>query len=130
MFAVATSRHVVIYRQNPDEVMMKYEEIARTPNGVDCKKLLLSAQHLLLVQTSSIQSVSFAGNVVQLWTTEDEIQCSKVIGGKPGNELVLCGLRNGVVCQIMLSQPFLRNLQKTPSVPACLDLNLNLSRWV
>ncbi|XP_055337173.1 intraflagellar transport protein 122 homolog [Paramacrobiotus metropolitanus] len=128
MLAVAVSDAVLVFRQNPHEMMLKYESLARIEQTIDCNQMLLAAQHLVLVNATSFQTLTFTGHIEQTWMTGEEIRYIKVIGGRPGGEMVLLTLQNGNIAKSMLNVPFLHVIVKVPTVPVCADLNQNLSK--
>ncbi|GAV02946.1 hypothetical protein RvY_13447 [Ramazzottius varieornatus] len=120
LMAVVVPNAVVIYRQNTQEMMLRYEEVTRMAFQRQCNVVLLAAQHVVMVHQAKIEAMNFQGAVTQV--------CVNVTGGSPGQESLCVALIDGAVIRLFLNQPFLHTLLKIPSVPIGLDVNLNHSK--
>ena len=70
-----------------------------------------------------MQLYSFQGEKEREWILEEVIRYIKVVGGPPGREGLLVGLRNGVVQKIFVDNPFPIMLIKHNKSIRCLDLS-------
>jgi intraflagellar transport protein 122 len=70
-----------------------------------------------------VQLYSFQGEKEREWILEEVIRYIKVVGGPPGREGLLVGLRNGVVQKIFVDNPFPIMLIKHNKSIRCLDLS-------
>jgi hypothetical protein len=59
------------------------------------------------------------------WVLEAVIRYIKVVGGPPGREGLLVGLKNGTVLKIFVDNPFPITLIKHKSSIRCLDLSMS-----
>ncbi|KAL3982366.1 WD domain G-beta repeat family protein [Acanthocheilonema viteae] len=57
------------------------------------------------------------------WLLESLIRYIKVVGGPPGREAILIGLRNGAVCKIFVDNPFITEVLRLKSAVRCLDIS-------
>lgn len=58
---------------------------------------MVTAHHIILCQDRRLQCLDHKGQKQREWSTETTIRYIKVVGGPPGREAILLGLRNGVV---------------------------------
>ena len=64
-------------------------------------------------------------SLVSEWVLEAVIRYIKVVGGPPGKEGLLVGLKNGTVLKIFVDNPFPITLIKHKSSIRCLDLSMS-----
>jgi len=62
------------------------------------------------------------------WVVESQIRYIKVVGGPPGREALLVGLRNGQILKIFVDNPFYITLLKQQTSVRCLDLSASRSK--
>lgn len=80
---------------------------------------------MILCQDRRLQCLDHKGQKQREWTTETMIRYIKVVGGPPGREAILLGLRNGVVNKIFVDNPFAIQIIKLKSAIRCLDVSLS-----
>ena len=71
-----------------------------------------------------LQLFSFRGTKEREWVMESVIRYIKVIGGAPGREGVLIGLKNGAVFEVFINNPFPILLIRQSGSVRCLDLSM------
>lgn len=72
--------------------------------------------------------MSFQGVREREWVLDSLIRYIKVIGGPPGREGLLLGLKNGQILKIFLDNPFPIGLTKIGSAVRCLDLSASRTK--
>ncbi|PSN54470.1 Intraflagellar transport protein 122 [Blattella germanica] len=90
---------------------------------LECNLLVVCTNHLVLCQEKRLQCLTFEGIKEREWVMESLIRYIKVVGGPPGREGLLLGLKNGQVWKIYLDNAFPVNLLKVTSAIRCLDLS-------
>lgn len=104
---------------------MLYRVKDRINAAIDCNLLVTTSSHLILCLDKKLQLLSFSGSKEREWVLESPIRYVKVIGGLPGREGILTGLKNGQVIQIFADKPFPVNLVKHKLGIRCLDMSLS-----
>mgnify|MGYP000585963297 FL=1 len=122
--AVQLPERVVIYAVVPeDELDMKYKSFKKINKAFDCTLLVMAYKHVLICYESKIQLYNLSGELDREWHMEAVIRYIKVMGGPPGRELVLVGLKNGNVLKLFVDNPFPVSLYKHTVPIRCLDLS-------
>ncbi|GLH03389.1 POC1 centriolar protein homolog [Gryllus bimaculatus] len=122
--AVQLPERAVIYElYSGDSTSMHYRVRDKINQKLDCNLLVICTNHLVLCQEKRLQSLTFAGVKEREWLMESPIRYIKVVGGPPGREGLLLGLKNGQVWKIYLDNAFPVNLLKLQSAIRCLDLS-------
>ncbi|XP_063240162.1 intraflagellar transport protein 122 homolog isoform X2 [Bacillus rossius redtenbacheri] len=122
--AVQLPERVVVYElYSGDAAGMHYRVKEKMSQRLDCNLLVVCTDHLVLCQERKLQSFTFAGSKEREWLMESAIRYIKVVGGPPGREGLLLGLRSGHVCKIYLDNPFPVALLKVDAAVRCLDLS-------
>ncbi|CAG0915966.1 unnamed protein product [Notodromas monacha] len=85
---------------------MRYRARERINQKLDCNLLVVCTNHLILCQERRLQSMTLAGNREREWELDSPIRYIKVIGGTPGKEGLLLGLKSGQVLKIFLDNAF------------------------
>ncbi|MFT7804423.1 intraflagellar transport protein 122 homolog [Arapaima gigas] len=70
-----------------------------------------------------LQCLSFNSIKEREWLMESLIRYIKVIGGPPGREGLLVGLKNGAILKIFVDNPFAITLLKQSTSVRCLDMS-------
>jgi intraflagellar transport protein 122 len=130
--AVQLPDRVLIYETNGgatgDENDMHYRLKEKIVKKMDCNLLVVTSQHIILCQEKKLQLHSFKGRKVREWTLEAVIRYIKVIGGPPGREGLLVGLKNGQVLKIFVDNRFPVLLIRHRAAIRCLDLSASKRR--
>ena len=89
---------IVVYELYSDDAAdMHYRVKEKINKKFDCNLLVVCSQHIILCQEKRLQCLSFQGVTEREWVMESLIRYIKVIGGPPGREGLLVGLKNGQV---------------------------------
>uniref|UniRef100_A0A8B9GTR3 Intraflagellar transport protein 122 homolog n=1 Tax=Astyanax mexicanus TaxID=7994 RepID=A0A8B9GTR3_ASTMX len=75
-----------------------------------------------------LQCLSFTSVKEKEWIMESLIRYIKVIGGPPGREGLLVGLKNGAILKIFVDNPFPITLLKQNTSVRCLDMSTSRSK--
>ncbi|XP_067012221.1 intraflagellar transport protein 122 homolog [Anabrus simplex] len=127
--AVQLPERVVIYElYQPDVNSMHYRVRDKINQKLECNLLVVCTSHLVLCQEKRLQCLTFDGTREREWLMESHIRYIKVVGGPPGREGLLLGLKNGQVSKIYLDNPFPVALLKLTSGIRCLDLSASRRR--
>uniref|UniRef100_A0A8D3D075 Intraflagellar transport protein 122 homolog n=1 Tax=Scophthalmus maximus TaxID=52904 RepID=A0A8D3D075_SCOMX len=94
----------------------------------DCNLLVVCSQHIILCQEKRLQCLSFTSVREKEWVMESLIRYIKVIGGPPGREGLLVGLKNGAILKIFLDNPFPITLLKRSTSVRCLDMSASRNK--
>ncbi|CAH1993982.1 unnamed protein product [Acanthoscelides obtectus] len=122
--AVQLPERVVIYElYSKDSNDMHYRAKEKIMQKLDCSLLVVCTDHLVICQEQTLQSVFFNGEREKEWRFDSPIRYIKNIGGVPGKEGMLLGLRNGQVWEVHLDNmhPMLK-VTVNESV-RCLDMS-------
>lgn len=115
---------IVIYEQYAaDSASMHYRVKDKINQKLDCNLLVVCMNHLVLCQEKRLQCLTLEGQRDREWVMEASIRYIKVVGGPPGREGLLLGLKNGQVWKIYLDNAFPVKLLETSSAVRCLDLS-------
>ncbi|KAG5888430.1 hypothetical protein JTB14_020205 [Gonioctena quinquepunctata] len=101
--AVQLPERVVIYElYSKDANDMHYRAKEKITQKLDCSLLVVCSDHLVICQEKTLQSMFFSGEKEKEWNFESPIRYIKNIGGPPGKEGLLLGLKNGQVWEVHL----------------------------
>jgi intraflagellar transport protein 122 len=115
---------VVIYElHSGDPTGMLYRSKEKINKKLECNLLVVCTNHLVLCHEKRLQCLTFEGIKEREWLMESPIRYIKVVGGPPGRECLLLGLKNGQVLKIYLDNAFPVSLVKASSAIRCLDLS-------
>lgn len=81
---------------------MHYRAKEKIAQKLDCSLLVVCSKHLVICQDMTLQSMIFSGDRENEWNFESPIRYIKNIGGPPGKEGLLLGLKNGQVWEVYL----------------------------
>uniref|UniRef100_A0ABI7X6N3 Intraflagellar transport protein 122 homolog n=1 Tax=Felis catus TaxID=9685 RepID=A0ABI7X6N3_FELCA len=94
--AIQLPEKILIYELYSDDSSdMHYRVKERIVKKFECNLLVVCADHIILCQEKRLQCLSFSGVKEREWQMESLIRYIKVIGGPPGREGLLVGLKNG-----------------------------------
>uniref|UniRef100_A0A2I3GKM0 Intraflagellar transport protein 122 homolog n=1 Tax=Nomascus leucogenys TaxID=61853 RepID=A0A2I3GKM0_NOMLE len=118
--AIQLPEKILIYElYSEDSSDMHYRVKEKIVKKFECNLLVVCANHIILCQEKRLQCLSFSGAKEREWQMESLIRYIKVIGGPPGREGLLVGLKNGQVIQVF--EDSLRPKQAT--AVRCLDMS-------
>lgn len=124
--AVQLPSRVIIYElTNADPYDMHYRVKEKIQKALDCNLLVVTTNHVILCQEKKLQLYSFAGEKEREWVMEAVIRYIKVVGGAPGREGLLVGLKNGGVLRIFVDKAFPQLLVTHTAAVRCLDMSAN-----
>lgn len=122
--AVQLPERVVIYELYSNDVNdMHYRVKEKITQKLDCNLLVVCTDHLIVCQETTLQSMFFNGETEKEWQFDSPIRYIKIIGGPPGKEGLILGLKNGQVWEVHLDNihPLLK-VKITEGV-RCIDLS-------
>ncbi|BFZ08413.1 hypothetical protein BsWGS_11452 [Bradybaena similaris] len=127
--AVQLPDRIVIYELYSDDTAdMHYRVKEKIHKEFECNLLVVCSQHIILCQEKRLQCLSFSGDKEREWVMESIIRYIKVIGGPPGKEGLLVGLKNGQILKIFADNAFPILLLKQSTSVRCLDLSATRNR--
>ncbi|XP_063677481.1 intraflagellar transport protein 122 homolog isoform X2 [Bolinopsis microptera] len=123
--AVQLPDKIIVYELYSDDVSdMHYRVKDKIMQRFDCNLLVVTAHHILLCKDHRLQAYAFSGAKEREWVLEANIRYIKVIGGPPGKEGLLVGLRSGQVLKIFVDNPFPMLIIKQPQCIRCIDISM------
>jgi len=108
---------------DPSETNMHYTSKTKINQSLECNLLVVTSMHIILCQQKRLQLYNFKGIKEREWVLDSVIKYIKVLGGPPGKEGVLVGLKSGSVRQIFVDNPFPMELIHAQSAVRCLDIS-------
>ena len=108
---------------DPAETNMHYTSKTKINQTFECNLLMVTSMHIILCQQRRLQLYNFQGHKEREWVLDSVIKYIKVLGGPPGKEGVLVGLKSGSVRQIFVNNPFPNELIHAQSAVRCLDIS-------
>jgi len=128
--AVQQPDKIVIYELTniADPFDLRYKVRDKIQQKVECNLLVVTSMHVILCHNSKLQMLDFTGKKEKEWVMESTIRYMKVVGGPPGKEGLLVGLKTGQVLRIFVDNPFPIEIIKHRESIRCLDLNLSRSK--
>uniref|UniRef100_A0A673UB11 Intraflagellar transport protein 122 homolog n=1 Tax=Suricata suricatta TaxID=37032 RepID=A0A673UB11_SURSU len=122
--AIQLPEKILIYELYSDDSSdMHYRVKEKIVKKFECNLLVVCADHIILCQEKRLQCLSFSGVKEREWQMESLIRYIKVIGGPPGREGLLVGLKNGQILKIFVDNPFAIILLKQATAVRCLDMS-------
>uniref|UniRef100_A0A8W4FP55 Intraflagellar transport protein 122 homolog n=1 Tax=Sus scrofa TaxID=9823 RepID=A0A8W4FP55_PIG len=127
--AVQLPEKIVIYELYSDDSSdMHYRVKEKIVRKFECNLLVVCANHIILCQEKRLQCLSFSGVKEREWQMESLIRYIKVIGGPPGREGLLVGLKNGQILKIFVDNLFAIVLLKQATAVRCLDMSASRNK--
>ncbi|XP_062977490.1 intraflagellar transport protein 122 homolog isoform X2 [Elgaria multicarinata webbii] len=111
-----------------DSSDMHYRVKEKITKKFECNLLVVCSEHIILCQEKRLQCLSFSGTKEREWLMESLIRYIKVIGGPPGREGLLVGLKNGQILKIFVDNPFAIVLLKQSTAVRCLDMSASRNK--
>ncbi|XP_049437469.1 intraflagellar transport protein 122 homolog isoform X1 [Epinephelus fuscoguttatus] len=122
--AIQLPEKILIYELYSDDSSdMHYRTKEKICRKFECNLLVVCSQHIILCQEKRLQCLSFTSVREKEWVMESLIRYIKVIGGPPGREGLLVGLKNGAILKIFVDNPFPITLLKLSTSVRCLDMS-------
>ncbi|XP_051964785.1 intraflagellar transport protein 122 homolog isoform X1 [Xyrauchen texanus] len=127
--AIQLPEKILIYELYSDDSSdMHYRVKEKICRQFKCNLLVVCSQHIILCQEKRLQCLSFTAVKEKEWLMESLIRYIKVIGGPPGREGLLVGLKNGAILKIFVDNPFAIMLLKQNTSVRCLDMSTSRSK--
>ncbi|XP_059519635.1 intraflagellar transport protein 122 homolog isoform X3 [Myotis daubentonii] len=122
--AIQLPEKIIIYELYSDDSSdMRYRVKEKIVKKFECNLLVVCSDHIILCQEKRLQCLSFSGVKEREWQMESLIRYIKVIGGPPGREGLLVGLKNGQILKIFVDNLFAIVLLKQATAVRCLDMS-------
>ncbi|XP_066554280.1 intraflagellar transport protein 122 homolog [Amia ocellicauda] len=127
--AIQLPEKILIYELYSDDSSdMHYRVKEKICKKFECNLLVVCSQHIILCQEKRLQCLSFNSIKEREWLMESLIRYIKVIGGAPGREGLLVGLKNGAILKIFVDNPFAITLLKQATSVRCLDMSASRNK--
>lgn len=127
--AIQLPEKIRIYELYSDDSSdMHYRPKEKISRKFECNLLVVCSQHIILCQEKRLQCLSFTSVREKEWVMESLIRYIKVIGGPPGREGLLVGLKNGAILKIFVDNPFPITLLKLSTSVRCLDMSASRNK--
>ncbi|KAF7664865.1 hypothetical protein LDENG_00161710 [Lucifuga dentata] len=127
--AIQLPEKIHIYELYSDDSSdMHYRIKEKIGRKFECNLLVVCSQHIILCQEKRLQCLSFTSVREKEWLMESLIRYIKVIGGPPGKEGLLVGLKNGAILKIFVDNPFPITLLKLSTSVRCLDMSASRNK--
>uniref|UniRef100_A0A2K6GBH6 Intraflagellar transport protein 122 homolog n=1 Tax=Propithecus coquereli TaxID=379532 RepID=A0A2K6GBH6_PROCO len=127
--AIQLPEKILIYELYSDDSSdMHYRVKEKIVKKFECNLLVVCANHIILCQEKRLQCLSFNGAKEREWQMESLIRYIKVIGGPPGGEGLLVGLKNGQILKIFVNNLFAIVLLKQATAVRCLDMSASRNK--
>ncbi|XP_068838607.1 intraflagellar transport protein 122 homolog isoform X9 [Capricornis sumatraensis] len=127
--AIQLPEKILIYElYSEDSLDMRYRVKEKIARKFECNLLVVCADHIILCQERRLQCLSFSGEKEREWQMESLIRYIKVIGGPPGREGLLVGLKNGQILKIFVDNLFAIVLLKQATAVRCLDMSASRNK--
>ncbi|XP_061218518.1 intraflagellar transport protein 122 homolog isoform X1 [Neopsephotus bourkii] len=127
--AIQMPEKILIYELYSDDSSdMHYRVKEKIAKKFECNLLVVCSEHIILCQEKRLQCLSFKGIKEREWLMESLIRYIKVIGGPPGREGLLVGLKNGQILKIFVDNVFAIVLLKQSTAVRCLDMSASRNK--
>ncbi|KFP91680.1 Intraflagellar transport protein 122, partial [Apaloderma vittatum] len=127
--AIQMPEKILIYKLYSDNSSdMYYRLKEKIVKKFECNLLVVCSEHIILCQEKRLQCLSFSGIKEREWLMESLIRYIKVIGGPPGREGLLVGLKNGQILKIFVDNVFAIVLLKQSTAVRCLDMSASRNK--
>ncbi|KAM6126231.1 intraflagellar transport protein 122 homolog isoform 2-T2 [Phoenicopterus ruber ruber] len=127
--AIQMPEKILIYELYSDDSSdMYYRVKEKIVKKFECNLLVVCSDHIILCQEKRLQCLSFSGIKEREWLMESLIRYIKVIGGPPGREGLLVGLKNGQILKIFVDNVFAIILLKQSTAVRCLDMSASRNK--
>ncbi|NXX34217.1 IF122 protein, partial [Nicator chloris] len=127
--AIQMPEKILIYElYSDDSADMYYRVKEKIIKKFECNLLVVCSDHIILCQEKRLQCLSFRGVKEREWLMESLIRYIKVIGGPPGREGLLVGLKNGQILKIFVDSALAMVLLRQAAAVRCLDMSASRSK--
>ncbi|CDI81352.1 WD-repeat protein, putative [Eimeria praecox] len=108
--------------------IIEYREARRLTGSFDCSLMLLTAKSVVLCRGNTLKLQEFDGSSQRQWTLRASIRYIRVLGGPPGAETLLVGLKNGEALYVYVHQDLPVPLLHHRVGIVCMDVSAERSR--
>ncbi|XP_068600570.1 intraflagellar transport protein 122 homolog [Brachionichthys hirsutus] len=127
--AIQLPEKILIYELDSDDSSdMHYRVKEKLCRKFECNLLVVCSRHIILCQEKRLQCMAFTSVREKEWVMESLIRYIKVIGGSPGREGLLVGLKNGAILKIFVDNQFPITLLKLCTSVRCLDMSASRNK--
>ncbi|KAL8275962.1 hypothetical protein Esti_000078 [Eimeria stiedai] len=132
LLAVQLSQCIVILQalSASSQKRLEYQETHRLSGSFHCALMLLIAHAVLLCKGASLELRTFEGAAQKTWTLRASIRYIRVVGGPPGEEVLLVGLRSGEALYVYVHQELPVPLLQHSAGLICVDISAKRDRLV
>lgn len=104
--AVQLPEKVLIYQREERSNEFKFRLAELMGQKLECNLLVMCSEHLVACQDKKLQCFTFNGTRVREWNLNSNIRYIRSFGGAEGNEVLLAGLKDGMVVKVFLDNLF------------------------
>ncbi|XP_026194212.1 intraflagellar transport protein 122 homolog [Cyclospora cayetanensis] len=129
LLAVQLKRCIVISKACQAALgTLEYREVHRLKGSFECSLLLLAAHSVVLCHGNTLKLYDLEGKAQRQWNLKAAVRYVRVLGGPPGAEALLVGLRNGEVLYVYVHQELPLPLLHHHTGIVCVDVSAERSR--
>ncbi|KAK9825902.1 hypothetical protein WJX81_003715 [Elliptochloris bilobata] len=107
---------------------LHYTLVARVDRQLECNLLVATDQHLVLCQDCMMEALDWGGATTRTWALDAPVRYVRCVGGPPGREGLLAGLRSGAVLMLFIDRDAPVPLFMHDAPVRCLDLSAGRGR--
>lgn len=126
--AVQLNEKIIVYRLASGEKegeQVEYKVLDRITSNIDCQLLVVTSHHVILCNDKDLHCLDHKGMKQREWRVEAPMKYIKVVGGPPGREAILLGLKNGLIMKIFVDNPFPLEILRIRTEIRCFDVSLS-----
>ncbi|CDJ51313.1 WD-repeat protein, putative [Eimeria brunetti] len=129
MLAVQLKECVIIAEVSSDDSgALEYREVQRLTGSFECSLMLLTAKSVVLCRGNTLKLHEIEGSVQRQWTLRASVRYIRVLGGLPGAETLLVGLKNGEALFVYVHQELPLPLLHHRVGIVCMDVSAERNR--
>ena len=123
--AVQLPERIIVYELLSDDPKdMQYHVKEKVNLKVDCSLLVVTSANILLCQEKKLICYNMKGVKEREWIMDAQIRYLKVIGGLPGKEGLIVGVKNGQVWKVFIDNQFPISIASINGSVRCVDLSM------
>ncbi|CDJ30789.1 WD-repeat protein, putative [Eimeria mitis] len=111
-----------------DSGPLEYREVRRLMGSFECSLMLLTANSVVLCKGNTLRLQEIEGSVKRQWTLRASVRYIRVLGGPPGAETLLVGLKNGEALYVYVHQELPLPLLHHRVGIVCMDVSAERNR--